>query len=241
MIARAPEAWLCLHNQRTTAFRHPVTGHISSENTDFILQDQANIRMSKPPPEPRPPSSESSVAVSSSPADTTSGSRSLKPNGKLHCFGKRDHSIKRNLNVPVVVRGWLYKQDSSGMRLWKRKWFVLSDYCLFYYKDSREEMALGSIPLPSYVISPVGPEDHISRKYAFKACHTGMRSYIYNKNSLIGSQAEHCGMRTYFFSADTQEDMNGWIRAMNQAALMQSHVKRSVASCCCKSFLRAGV
>uniref|UniRef100_A0A8C1MQE1 Pleckstrin homology domain containing, family A member 7b n=1 Tax=Cyprinus carpio TaxID=7962 RepID=A0A8C1MQE1_CYPCA len=148
--------------------------------------------------------------------------------GKVHCFGKRDHSIKRNPNVPVVVRGWLYKQDSSGMRLWKRKWFVLSDYCLFYYKDSREETVLGSIPLPSYVISPVGPEDHISRKYAFKACHTGMRSYIYNKNSLIGSQAEHCGMRTYFFSADTQEDMNGWIRAMNQAALMQSHVvKRS--------------
>lgn len=58
-----------------------------------------------------------------------------------------------------------------------------------------------------------------------------MRSYIYNKNSVIGSQAEHCGMRTYFFSADTQEDMNGWIRAMNQAALMQqSHtVKRSVS------------
>ncbi|XP_056317413.1 pleckstrin homology domain-containing family A member 7 isoform X8 [Danio aesculapii] len=213
------------HNQRSTTFRHPVTGHISSENTDFILQDQANLRMSKPPPEARPPSmvSETSVAISSSPADATSGSRNLKPSGKVHCFGKRDHSIKRNPNVPVVVRGWLYKQDSSGMRLWKRKWFVLSDYCLFYYKDSREETVLGSIPLPSYVISPVGPEDHISRKYAFKACHTGMRSYIYNKNSLIGSQAEHCGMRTYFFSADTQEDMNGWIRAMNQAALMQSH------------------
>uniref|UniRef100_A0A673NG40 Pleckstrin homology domain-containing family A member 7-like n=1 Tax=Sinocyclocheilus rhinocerous TaxID=307959 RepID=A0A673NG40_9TELE len=199
------------HNLRTTTFRHPVTGHISSENTDFILQDQ-------------PPSmvSESSVTVSSSPADTTSGSRVRSPaSGKVHCFGKRDHSIKRNPNVPVVVRGWLYKQDSSGMRLWKRKWFVLSDYCLFYYKDSREETVLGSIPLPSYVISPVGPEDHISRKYAFKA--------------------EHCGMRTYFFSADTQEDMNGWIWAMNQAALMQSHgVKRSVTSCCCKSFLRAG-
>ncbi|XP_051501488.1 pleckstrin homology domain-containing family A member 7-like isoform X13 [Myxocyprinus asiaticus] len=212
------------HNQRTTTFRHPVTGQISSENTDFILQDPTYSQMSKPPLELRPPSmvSESSVTISSSPADTTSGSRSLKTSGKVHCFGKRDHSIKRNPNVPVVVRGWLYKQDSSGMRLWKRKWFVLSDYCLFYYKDSREETVLGSIPLPSYVISPVGPEDHISRKYAFKACHTGMRSYIYNKNSLIGSQAEHCGMRTYFFSADTQEDMNGWIRAMNQAALMQN-------------------
>nr|XP_047926142.1 pleckstrin homology domain-containing family A member 7 isoform X12 [Anser cygnoides] len=49
-----------------------------------------------------------------------------------------------------------------------------------------------------------------------------MRAYIYNKNSVIGSQAEHSGMRTYYFSADTQEDMNGWIRAMNQAALMQT-------------------
>ncbi|XP_034031779.1 pleckstrin homology domain-containing family A member 7-like isoform X11 [Thalassophryne amazonica] len=147
------------------------------------------------------------------------GSRS---SGKLHSFGKREQSIKRNPNVPVVVRGWLYKQDSSGMRLWKRKWFVLADFCLFYYKDSREESVLGSIPLPSYVISPVGPEDHISRKYAFKASHTGMRSYIYKRSSVIGSQAEHSGMRTYYFSADTQEDMNTWLRAMNQAALMQN-------------------
>lgn len=30
--------------------------------------------------------------------------------GKVHNFGKRDHAIKRNLNIPVVVRGWLYKQ-----------------------------------------------------------------------------------------------------------------------------------
>lgn len=58
-----------------------------------------------------------------------------------------------------------------------------------------------------------------------------MRSYIYNKNSVIGSQAEHCGMRTYYFSADTQEDMNGWIRAMNQAALMQqSHMIKRLVS-----------
>uniref|UniRef100_A0A673GVU9 Pleckstrin homology domain-containing family A member 7-like n=1 Tax=Sinocyclocheilus rhinocerous TaxID=307959 RepID=A0A673GVU9_9TELE len=98
----------------------------------------------------------------------------------------------------------------------------------FFPTDSREESVLGSIPLPSYTIAPVGPEDHISRKYAFKATHTGMRSYIYKQSSVIGSQAEHTGMRTYFFSADTQEDMNGWVRAMNQAALMQTHtVKRS--------------
>ncbi|XP_018617628.2 pleckstrin homology domain-containing family A member 7 isoform X2 [Scleropages formosus] len=219
------------HNQRTTTFRHPVTGQISPENSDFSLQEQPNSHMLKPQPQQRPSSmvSESSTTVTSSTVDTTSASKGSKSSGKVHSFGKRDHAIKRNPNIPVVVRGWLYKQDSSGMRLWKRKWFVLSDYCLFYYKDSREEAILGSIPLPSYVIAPVEPEDHINRKFAFKACHTGMRSYIYNRNSVIGSQAEHGGMRTYYFSADTQEDMNGWIRAMNQAALMQTHSLRREA------------
>ncbi|XP_035646503.1 pleckstrin homology domain-containing family A member 7-like [Oncorhynchus keta] len=213
------------HNQRTTTFRHPVTGQVSQENVGFILQEMPGGRMSNPQQADLRPSStisEASTAVTTSTVDTTSGSKGSRSSGRVHSFGKREQSIKRNPNVPVVVRGWLYKQDGSGMRLWKRKWFVLADYCLFYYKDSREESVLGSIPLPSYVVSAVEPEDHISRKYAFKANHTGMRSYIYNRSTVIDSQAEHGGMRTYFFSADTQEDVNGWVKAMNQAALMQN-------------------
>uniref|UniRef100_A0A3Q2D285 Pleckstrin homology domain containing, family A member 7a n=1 Tax=Cyprinodon variegatus TaxID=28743 RepID=A0A3Q2D285_CYPVA len=195
------------HNQRTTSFIHPVTGQISSENVDFLLQEQSQgpRMMSRYTGEQLSSTtvSEASTAITSSTVDSTSASKASRSIGRIHSFGKREQSIKRNPNVPVVVRGWLYKQDSSGMRLWKRKWFVLADFCLFYYKDSREESVLGSIPLPSYVISPVGPEDHISRKYAFKA--------------------EHTGMRTYYFSADTQEDMSIWLKAMNQAALMQNH------------------
>uniref|UniRef100_A0A1A8U8M0 Pleckstrin homology domain containing, family A member 7a n=1 Tax=Nothobranchius furzeri TaxID=105023 RepID=A0A1A8U8M0_NOTFU len=217
----------CSHNDRTTSFCHPVTGQVSSENMDFVLQDQSPVAhvISKPAGEQLSSTavSETSTTITSSTVDTTSAPKTSRPSSRVHSFGKRDQAIRRNPNVPVVVRGWLYKQDSSGMRLWKRKWFVLADFCLFYYKDSREESVLGSIPLPSYVISPVGSEDHISRKYAFKASHTGMRSYIYKQSSVIGSQAEHYGMRTYYFSADTQEDMNTWLKAMNQAARMQSH------------------
>ncbi|XP_071665040.1 pleckstrin homology domain-containing family A member 7 isoform X3 [Patagioenas fasciata] len=193
------------HNQQTTSFRHPVTGQVSPENIEFILREEQNSSMSKQQINQRPSSmvSETSTAVTTSAVDTKPVSKVVKAGNKVHSFGKREQAIRRNPNVPVIVRGWLHKQDSSGMRLWKRRWFVLADYCLFYYKDSREESVLGSIPLPSYVISPVGPEDRINRKFSFKA--------------------EHSGMRTYYFSADTQEDMNGWIRAMNQAALMQTH------------------
>ncbi|XP_061576796.1 pleckstrin homology domain-containing family A member 7-like isoform X3 [Cololabis saira] len=199
-------AYFLDHNQRTASFRHPVTGQVAPENLDFLLQEPPGPpMMSRAAAEQLSTSvSEASTSITSSTVDPSKASRS---GGKVHSFGKREQAIKRNPNVPAVVRGWLYKQDSSGMRLWKRKWFVLADFCLFYYKDSREESVLGSIPLPSYVVAPVGPEDHISRKFAFKA--------------------EHPGMRTYYFSADTQDDMSSWLGAMNRAALVQDRADRA--------------
>ncbi|XP_072278474.1 pleckstrin homology domain-containing family A member 7 isoform X2 [Pyxicephalus adspersus] len=212
------------HNQRRTTFRHPVTGDISPENAEFDLREEI---MSPQQMNQRPYSmvSEGSTAVTTSTADTRPPPKVLKSNSKVYSFGKRDQSIKRNPDVPVLVRGWLYKQDSTGMKLWKRRWFLLSDYCLFYYKDNKEESILGSIPLPGYIISPTGPEDRINRKYSFKAVHNSMRAYIQHR------EHENSGMRTYYFSADTQEDMNGWIRAMNQAALVQNtpDTKREIA------------
>ncbi|XP_057183230.1 pleckstrin homology domain-containing family A member 7 isoform X2 [Triplophysa rosa] len=121
---------------------------------------------------------------------------------KVQTFGKRCHAVKRDPNCPVVIRGWLYKRDSTGLKLWKRRWFVLSNFCLYYYKDSREESVLGSIPIPSYRILYCSPRECRNRKYAFKVVHQGMRPYI--------------------MSAETQEDMLGWVRALSQSANMES-------------------
>ncbi|KAB5587259.1 hypothetical protein PHYPO_G00011140 [Pangasianodon hypophthalmus] len=121
---------------------------------------------------------------------------------KLQSFCKRSRSVQRDPNCAVVIRGWLYKRDSTGLKLWKRRWFVLSNYCLFYYKDSREECVLGSLPLPSYKIFFCSSRECKNRKYAFKVVHQGMRSYL--------------------LSADTQEDMLGWVRALSQSANMET-------------------
>ena len=43
-------------------------------------------------------------------------------------------AIKRSDSAPVTLQGWLYKQGSDGLQLWKKRWFVLSEFCLFYYK-----------------------------------------------------------------------------------------------------------
>ncbi|MCJ8729090.1 hypothetical protein PDJAM_G00011950 [Pangasius djambal] len=68
--------------------------------------------------------------------------------------------------------------------------------------DSREECVLGSLPLPSYKIFFCSPRECKNRKYAFKVVHQGMRSYL--------------------LSADTQEDMLGWVRALSQSANMET-------------------
>ncbi|XP_018417900.1 PREDICTED: pleckstrin homology domain-containing family A member 5 isoform X1 [Nanorana parkeri] len=129
-------------------------------------------------------------------------SRSSRASGKVHNFGKRSNSIKRNPNAPVIMRGWLYKKANSGMKLWKKRWFILSDLCLFYYRDEKEEGVLGSILLPSFQISMITLEDHINRSYAFKATHSNMR--------------------TYYFCTDTSKEMELWMRAMIGASLVHS-------------------
>ncbi|XP_056414087.1 pleckstrin homology domain-containing family A member 6 isoform X5 [Hyla sarda] len=125
-----------------------------------------------------------------------------RPSKKGIAFGKRSNSMKRNPNAEVTKIGWLYKQASSGVKQWNKRWFVLVDRCLFYYKDEKEEGILGSIPLLSFRIAPVQPSDNISRKHTFKA--------------------EHAGIRTYYFSAESREEQEAWIRAMGEASQVQN-------------------
>ncbi|XP_057389973.1 pleckstrin homology domain-containing family A member 4 isoform X6 [Balaenoptera acutorostrata] len=147
---------------------------------------------------PRSSLSLASSASTISSLGSLSTKKSTRAVSKVHAFGKRGNALRRDPNLPVHIRGWLHKQDSSGLRLWKRRWFVLSGHCLFYYKDSREESVLGSVLLPSYSIRPDGPGAPRGRRFTFTA--------------------EHPGMRTYVLAADTLEDLRGWLRALGRAS-----------------------
>uniref|UniRef100_A0A3P8SKN1 PH domain-containing protein n=1 Tax=Amphiprion percula TaxID=161767 RepID=A0A3P8SKN1_AMPPE len=113
--------------------------------------------------------------------------------GKVQTFGKRCQAAKRDPNCAVVIRGWLNKK--------KKRWFVLSNYCLFITK-------VGTQLYPSTLSGfPCAPTERIcagaaSHSRATKSCSAHR-------------------MRSYFFSADTQEDMLGWVRALSQSAAME--------------------
>ncbi|XP_037059926.1 pleckstrin homology domain-containing family A member 5 isoform X28 [Peromyscus leucopus] len=200
------------HNERKVTCKHPVTGQPSQDNCIFVVNDQTVAAMTSEEKKERPISVINEASNYNMASDYTGHpmspvGRTSRASKKVHNFGKRSNSIKRNPNAPVVRRGWLYKQDSTGMKLWKKRWFVLSDLCLFYYRDEKEEGILGSILLPSFQIAMLTSEDHINRKYAFKAAHPNMR--------------------TYYFCTDTGKEMELWMKAMLDAALVQTEpVKR---------------
>ncbi|NXD66384.1 PKHA6 protein, partial [Eolophus roseicapillus] len=149
------------------------------------------------------------------------GGRASRSSRKGIAFGKRSNSMKRNPNAAVTKSGWLYKQASSGVKQWNKRWFVLVDRCLFYYKDEKEESILGSIPLLSFRVAAVQPSDNISRKHTFKVTVCWVEEMPASNGQSLSPQAEHAGIRTYFFSAENTEEQESWIQAMGEAARVQ--------------------
>ncbi|XP_064492211.1 pleckstrin homology domain-containing family A member 6 isoform X15 [Pseudopipra pipra] len=191
------------HNERRNTFLHPVTGQVPEDSSRLDLHKPTSDMSSKagskrPPTVPSEPPGH--AMVSEGPPERPGG-RAPRSSRKGIAFGKRSNSMKRNPNAAVTKSGWLYKQASSGVKQWNKRWFVLVDRCLFYYKDEKEENILGSIPLLSFRVAAVQPSDNISRKHTFKA--------------------EHAGIRTYFFSAENTEEQESWIQAMGEAARVQ--------------------
>ncbi|MGH0156380.1 UNVERIFIED_CONTAM: hypothetical protein FKN15_062500 [Acipenser sinensis] len=160
------------HNERKVTCKHPVSGQPSQDNCIFVVNEHPASKMQSHEKKDRPASS-----ISEASNYTIASEYGTHPGSPL-------------------------ARDSTGMKLWKKRWFVLSDMCLFYYRDEKEEGILGSILLPSFHISMLSVDDHINRKYAFKATHPNMR--------------------TYYFCTDTAKEMESWMKVMTDAALVHS-------------------
>ncbi|CAJ0942598.1 unnamed protein product, partial [Mesorhabditis belari] len=80
--------------------------------------------------------------------------------------------------------GWLFKQSSNqfltGPLSWKRRWFILSDSCLYYFEHPKDKEPRGIIPLQNVGIKRVenAPRPHtfeiysVTRDERIKACKT---------------------------------------------------------------------
>ncbi|KAI7851976.1 hypothetical protein BDC45DRAFT_486034 [Circinella umbellata] len=98
--------------------------------------------------------------------------------------------------------GWLYKQGDK-YKTWNKRWFVLKESNLFYFKSPKEVQMKGIIHLRGYRIIP--DETVHPGKYSFKA--------------------QHEKERTFYFYTDSKESMRTWIKV-----LMKATISRDFAS-----------
>ncbi|OZJ04839.1 hypothetical protein BZG36_02328 [Bifiguratus adelaidae] len=97
------------------------------------------------------------------------------------------------------MEGWLHKQGDR-YKIWNKRWFLLKDSDLFYFKGPRESKLKGHINLRGYKILP-DPSIH-SGKYCFKAVHDRERNFI--------------------FYTDTEESLRAWLHALMKATIMRN-------------------
>ena len=93
--------------------------------------------------------------------------------------------------------GWLQKLGGSGLtpKNWRRRWFVLKGPHLYYYKTAFDVCALGLVKLRGYTVEETADS---KKQFAF--------------------QLSKEGERTYYFIAETSEEMTRWMQVLKKAS-----------------------
>ncbi|XP_051969946.1 connector enhancer of kinase suppressor of ras 2 isoform X3 [Xyrauchen texanus] len=139
---------------------------------------------------------------SSSLYHTFQGSSLLSKTKKKNKAAQLSSISKRRISCKDLGRGecegWLWKKKDAKSyfsQKWKKYWFVLKDACLYWYMNEEDEKAEGFVSLPEFKIDRAS---ECRKKYAFKACHPKIKSF--------------------YFAADSVDDMNRWLSRLNMAA-----------------------
>ena len=115
-------------------------------------------------------------------------------------------------------KGWLTKQGGR-IKTWKRRWFILSEMGLCYFKQPQDSEPCGMIMLDNVEVVP-----STAKKNAFMLrvmdtsddldpiVNTKIKGAKMESGSMI--QAHHS---VYLFAAESQEDMEAWITAINSS------------------------
>lgn len=125
-----------------------------------------------------------------------------RSNTALHVCWHRSATVGLNdqlLASENQLSGYLLRKfkNSSG---WQKLWVVFTSFCLYFYKNCRDDYALASLPLLGYTVGPPGVQDAIQKEYVFKLSF---------KNHV------------YFFRAESEYNYNRWLQVLRSTTQTQ--------------------
>ncbi|XDV53741.1 hypothetical protein PO909_022171 [Leuciscus waleckii] len=118
--------------------------------------------------------------------------------------------IGRMPNTPrPTCRGYLHKRtQSSLLKGWRKRWFVLRhDCCLYYYRNKRDEGKSRALSVVSLEGAQVEADTSLGKPFVFRCCPVS-------------------GNRVYYLYATSNQEMKRWLEAMGRAVhpITQNHV-----------------
>ncbi|XP_048854749.1 cytohesin-2-like [Brienomyrus brachyistius] len=111
--------------------------------------------------------------------------------------------------------GWLFKMGGGRVKTWKRRWFILMDNCLYYFKHTADKKPRVIILLENLSIREVKDlrkpncfELYIpnNSRQLMKACKTEADGRLVEGNHVV-----------YRISAPTPEEKDKWIQSITAA------------------------
>ncbi|XP_036072897.1 cytohesin-1b isoform X3 [Oryzias melastigma] len=111
--------------------------------------------------------------------------------------------------------GWLLKLGGGRMKTWKRRWFILTDNCLYYFEYTTDKEPRGIIPLENLSIREVEDSKKPNcfelfipnhKDQVIKACKTEADGRVVEGNHTF-----------YRISAPTAEEKEEWIKSIKAA------------------------
>ena len=105
--------------------------------------------------------------------------------------------------------GWLWKQGGR-FRSWKRRWFILSDNCLYYFEFTTDKEPKGIIPLENIAVREVTDRNKPNCFELYSASHDVIKAC---KTDSEGKVVE--GKHTvYRMSAASHDERKEWIKCI---------------------------
>lgn len=136
--------------------------------------------------------------------------------------GSISMKITTHLKMDDELRGFLSMfDDISGLGAWHRRWCLLSEHTLSFWKYPDEEnkkVPLGSIDLRSVVTNKVGlvSRDICARLHTFLLETTRAREPHDQDSLILVLEGETARIR-HLLSADTKEERIEWCNRLNRA------------------------
>jgi len=106
-------------------------------------------------------------------------------------------------------KGYLVKQGGR-IKTWKKRYFVVSDNCLYYFKSSEDAEPIGIVPLENLAVKRTPSKKRYSFEIYQPAQNMEMKSAKFDsRGSVVKGHHD-----SYVIGANSEEELNEWMRVI---------------------------